>query len=691
MIFKNLVTLLVLYFFSSNLYSQEFWNPSNGPFGQGTADIIFDGENEIYCTSYDGIFYSSDNGATWELRWVSPFSYLSSGIRTLAIKNNYLFAGGPGLFRSSDDGLSWEMVKQGPILKIIIHPITGDLFVAELNGVYFSTDDGISWNDITNNLPSRQIWEMGIIQTGEILIGYEFYGLYKSTNYGQEWFRSDTGINSQGVTALTQSGDGTIYAGRGGIFKSTDKGSSWTNVYYDPYGQLLSLETYKDSIVFAGLPQYLIKSTNYGSDWDTSYQAYENNNFINKIKMNSLGEVFTSVKFWGLIKSTDYGSSWARIGLPDGLIENIILSPNSTLFSIAYMAGLFRSTNNGASWEWIDHFGGDLMVDDMGNIYCQRLFYIMRSTDNGLTWVSNYVNANIYKFFYNHNNKIFFATTDRLLYRSSDFGNTWTIINLNFPSISDYVLDSSDNIYIVNDSNLLYKSEDEGMTWNQINTNLPFNIGLSLIDIDDQDKMYLGTNSYSGIPRIYCSSDYGLTWSEYSTGLPDTTSVLSLAINKDNVVYAALANQGVYYLDVINNMWNPVDNSPYIKNVEVLQFDNDGFLYAGTQVHSIIKSRETTVSVDEYLNSNFYFLLSQNYPNPFNPTTTIRYEISERSFVTIKVYDVLGSEVATLVNEEKTIGDYEVEFDGSGLTSGIYFYQLKAGNFVETKKMILLK
>jgi hypothetical protein len=90
------------------------------------------------------------------------------------------------------------------------------------------------------------------------------------------------------------------------------------------------------------------------------------------------------------------------------------------------------------------------------------------------------------------------------------------------------------------------------------------------------------------------------------------------------------------------------------------------------------------------------FSLETNYPNPFNPSTTIMYHIPKLSFVTLKVYDVMGSEVATLVNEEKQIGSYKVEFNShSGevrnLPSGIYFYRLQAGNFVETKKMLLMK
>ena len=96
------------------------------------------------------------------------------------------------------------------------------------------------------------------------------------------------------------------------------------------------------------------------------------------------------------------------------------------------------------------------------------------------------------------------------------------------------------------------------------------------------------------------------------------------------------------------------------------------------------------VSNEEIDGVDRYFLY-QNFPQPFNPTTTIKYQIANIRFVKLKVYDVLGNEIATLVEAEKSAGNYEVEFDGTGLPSGIYFYKLQAGNFVETKKMLLLK
>ena len=98
-----------------------------------------------------------------------------------------------------------------------------------------------------------------------------------------------------------------------------------------------------------------------------------------------------------------------------------------------------------------------------------------------------------------------------------------------------------------------------------------------------------------------------------------------------------------------------------------------------------------TTNVNENTDIMKVFSLNQNYPNPFNPSTTIKYSIPKQSNVTLKLFDVLGSEIATLINKELPQGSYELEFDGSELTSGIYFYKLQARNFIKTKKMILLK
>ncbi len=98
------------------------------------------------------------------------------------------------------------------------------------------------------------------------------------------------------------------------------------------------------------------------------------------------------------------------------------------------------------------------------------------------------------------------------------------------------------------------------------------------------------------------------------------------------------------------------------------------------------------VSVDDEMTSvPENYSLYQNYPNPFNPSTTIRFSIIKPELVRIKIYDILGREVQTLVNEFKQVGNYEVQFDAAGLASGIYLYRIESGSFIQTKKMILLK
>jgi aminopeptidase N len=137
-------------------------------------------------------------------------------------------------------------------------------------------------------------------------------------------------------------------------------------------------------------------------------------------------------------------------------------------------------------------------------------------------------------------------------------------------------------------------------------------------------------------------------------------------------------------ITVMNNANNQQFNFVLVKEPTNLLFDPDGNI--------VLKAGNTIlVSVEDDENLPNEFSLEQNYPNPFNPITTIKYQISELSFAILKVYDVLGSEVATLINEEKPIGNYEVEFNAESLVSGIYFFRLQAGSFVDTKKMIFLR
>ena len=125
---------------------------------------------------------------------------------------------------------------------------------------------------------------------------------------------------------------------------------------------------------------------------------------------------------------------------------------------------------------------------------------------------------------------------------------------------------------------------------------------------------------------------------------------------------------------------------------ETWEFGDPSFLLRGCVINGIVYGGTTiTVSVEDEPFTEFNFKLHQNYPNPFNPVTTISYQIKEQGLVQLIVYDLLGSEVATLVNQIKPEGEYSVNFDASNLPSGVYIYSLRANDFVQNSKMTLLK
>jgi len=174
--------------------------------------------------------------------------------------------------------------------------------------------------------------------------------------------------------------------------------------------------------------------------------------------------------------------------------------------------------------------------------------------------------------------------------------------------------------------------------------------------------------------------------------------VTEIIVLQDSVVVGSGELESTLFVpnftEFVVNIEYTVNDTP---NVAVISFTIDSsevsnYLHIGSQwfIDELFFGPISTVQDDIHALPNF-FNLEQNYPNPFNPTTAIKYQIPEISFVTLKVYDVLGKEVAILVNQERTSGNYEIEFDAPYLASGIYFYRLQAGSFIETKKMILMK
>jgi hypothetical protein len=203
-------------------------------------------------------------------------------------------------------------------------------------------------------------------------------------------------------------------------------------------------------------------------------------------------------------------------------------------------------------------------------------------------------------------------------------------------------------------------------------------------------------NNLESMATLKYSSEGDTLWIKRHQYQYGNVEPKALTIDSDNNVYV-LGEEGGFYIVKYDSdgdeQWVE-ENFDADYAVDIALDVQNNIYVTGTEDFDIVTvkySQVTGVSEPEPFNSPKEFNIFQNYPNPFNPTTTIKYQIAEINFVTIKIYDVLGNEVSTLINEEKPAGKYEVEFNVVGLTSGVYFYQLKAGSFVETKKMVLLK
>jgi hypothetical protein len=127
------------------------------------------------------------------------------------------------------------------------------------------------------------------------------------------------------------------------------------------------------------------------------------------------------------------------------------------------------------------------------------------------------------------------------------------------------------------------------------------------------------------------------------------------------------------------------------RGTALLLSPSNHYLYTAIKDSGVYRTAVITTVLENGKSLPTVVSLFQNYPNPFNPATTIQYSLPAKVFVTLRVYNILGQEIATPVNKEQEFGSYQVQFDGRDLSSGVYFYRLQAGDFVDTKKLLLLK
>ena len=700
----SLMFLFVFFFCTSFLDCQTIqWQQLNGPHGGTALSFASNADGDIFAGSaYNetGVNRSTDGGLTWLMS--SSGIYLAGrSVNGIVIADsNYIIIGtgssnGNKIYRSTDNGDNWYGVADLGATYFAIND-SGHIFALQTTGfgtVHKSTDNGITWQQVMS-FPLGYQNDIAINQNENMFIVGS--GVYRSTDYGYNWTEKDSGLFASGYVAVTSIAINDIghlfvgcsgeYASNSGIFKSTNNGDSWTAVKLG-----IKIDSHHNIVIndigdiFAGSYGWGIwKSTDNGLTW-IQHNTGLGHFYFRSMHISSNGDIYAGEEGGGIYRSIDQGENWSQVGFSAAVVGKIAISPaNENLFTA--VSGISRSTDFGITWQPVNNGLANydtkaIIIKEDGIIFCgadggnynppPRVF---RSTNNGTSWVkadTGLYGHPIYAMAVDDNGNIYAGDFDGV-YKSTNNGGLWTniggpggAVGLAFNSVGDFFLANGAGIY---------RKLSSDSIWTQVATGYYYSI-------------HIGSNDYI-YANEYRSTNNGETWTQMNSG---GASPFAYTENSLGHLFAG-HGWGVYRSTDYGDNWIQVNDGLTFTEILSLAVDSDGYLYAGTNGRSVFKTvNSTTTDVEEIKFEPISFYLEQNYPNPFNPSTVISYQSPESGNVTLKVYDVLGREVATLVDEYRNSGKYEIKFDAINLPSGVYFYQLKAGSFVQTRKMILLK
>ncbi len=469
----------------------------------------------------------------------------------------------------------------------------------------------------------------------------------------------------------------------------------------------------------------IIKTTNGGMNWiEQNSNTISGLNTIHFIDSN-YGWACGTWEYFGIdqvLKTTDGGTTWNNYYFDDSTYVNSVQFVNENLGWIIVNSinsgAIFKSTNGGITWE----------RQYQSSAQYESLFFL----DENIGWVCGYSNQ----------------TGNGVVFKTTNGGNSWAEYNANFAGSPMQIRFVDSTTGWISHNTLgsygISKTTDGGITWflliwesfkfiNSIsfpNNNIGYAVGFQMVG---------PPNPFIGL--IMKTTDGGSNWFQQYDGLNELRSVFFI---NENLGWAVGNNGKILYtingglpVELLSFSSSLIDDDVTLSWIIATETNNSGFeiqrlkdskiekLNEWVNIgfvngHGTITEPQTYSFVDENLSAGKYqyrlkqidfdgtfeyskiveaeinppakFSLEQNYPNPFNPTTSIQYAIPSRQFVSLKVFNSLGEEVETLVNEYQEAGTHsKLYIVNTALPSGVYYYQLKAGEFAQTRKMIILK
>lgn len=699
--------VLIVFFVSSGRANSQTisWSPLRGPYSGSIQLLTVNQAGDVYGATLTGIYRSTDKGGSWQEVYSPPGFGYEPALAVDSSNNVYYGDYTSGLFESTDRGTSWfkaSLARSATAISVI----SGNrLCVGGYLTFSISKDGGKTWSvsqvrDSTNPGDASSIVEDSF---RNIYVGYYFVqchgpvspyggGIYVSSDSGKTWRLS--GLESDSVVYMAADKAGKVFSlGSNGIYSLAPKSSYWM---YDEAGiplgatiGALQTDRFGEAVIVTDKGILVYDDTK--STWTTAVPVGMYGASITTAIYDPSGTSYAGTESDGLYFLDNSTSTWISCGVYPASITSVCFDGSGNLFA-GTADGIFEEEAKGGSG-WIR------ASDELGQVTVYQLYssasekVVLASTngglfylpDSGIYWIP-LTRAWVYDFIETSSGD--YAGSTGGILTAYGLGVSWNplqTVGLPIMNIYCLALDPSGNFFVGTSRDGVFMSADSGYFWTQTGINSPIIFcSVKTLAIDSSDRIFAGTDTAGA----YYSDNFGTSWNT----IPSISgkNVTCFLLSQGSTYLSGTLDRGVFISTDRGLNWQPANNGLTNSSVASLTFDQYGYLYAATD-SGVFKSTSIVLGIHENKTVPSSFDLYQNYPNPFNPSTEISYQVSAVSHVTLTIYDVLGREVKTLVNETKAPGKYEVRFDGTGLSSGLYFYRIKAGNYTETKKMVLVK
>ena len=733
------LSLVILLFMFEQISAQQGWQwQYPKPQGNTLRDIfVFNQNTAIAVGDLGTVIKTYDGGENWNVQHhaggtdIDLYSVHFTDTLNGWAAGGIWFTNKNVLLKTGNGGKTWTEIKTDTTLPYnsvyFVNVDTGFVF-GEDGIILRTTDGGNSWS--TRSIDSYLGRYLDVFrflavtftdkQTG-FLIGAGYYGneIYKTTNCGRTWQWNEQIIMPKIYTGLYDisfiNKDNGFIVGDAGVFlKTTDGGTTWKylNLWekyqketYQYFNSVFFADTLKGWIVGAG---YILETTDGGESWTEK----ETNVGLLKVRLAANNNTLTNRSGWIV---GGYGSIYRTIDTGNNWISQ---RENNYHFNSIYFA------NENTGWA----------VGNSG--------IILNTTDGGLSWYKQNQNDSLsFSSVYAIDNQNVFAVGavikglsifDRngIIFRSINGGQTWARQTCDTLLGFNSIIFVNNSVGWISGTGALLKTNNKGLTWEKIISNVP------------DGKIQFINENIGWVGGTLKTIDGGKNWYHQVIPITSLNSFNFVSTEIGFAVGSSNGNNNILRTTDGGNNWFPCGVTPNGYNFSI-QFINEttgwiaGFVYDINRTSTIIKTTdggytwsdqkspakyEGGLSSIFLLNENIGWAvgegiiktttggvsgikdnsgsspsvpkeieLFQNYPNPFNPSTTISYRLSKSGFVSIKVYDILGSVVNTLIEKWQSAGEYKIIWAINNLSSGVYFYTLRIGEYLETKKMILIR